>query len=104
MRCVACIRSPVADHFERREWNTDCGGLMTSVVAFEDAKSAQKTRRGTTRTPFLGSVDTPELPFAFLSQGDPNRVIRPHWHIVDQFQVIVEGSGSLGRHEVAPYS
>jgi len=76
---------------------------MPRVVAYEDAKSAQKTRRGTTRTPFLGSIDTPQLPVAFLSQGDPDRVIRPHWHVVDQFQVIVGGNGRLGRHEVDPY-
>jgi hypothetical protein len=28
--------------------------------------------------------------------------LRPHWHRVDQFQVIVGGRGKVGRHEVEP--
>ena len=43
------------------------------------------------------SVDTP---MAFLAEGSPHRLLRPHFHIVDQFQVMYNGSGSLGKHPV----
>ena len=29
-------------------------------------------------------------------------MIRPHFHVQDQFQVVAEGGGTLGRHAVAP--
>lgn len=45
--------------------------------------------------------DSP-APQAFLIQQDPNTVIRPHFHVQDQFQVVAEGGGTLGRHAVAP--
>jgi rubredoxin len=37
-------------------------------------------------------------PMAFLAEGSPGRVIKPHFHDVDQFQVIVSGGGALGKH------
>lgn len=43
------------------------------------------------------SIDTP---MAFLAEGTPHRVLRPHFHVVDQFQVMCKGAGSLGRHPV----
>jgi hypothetical protein len=45
--------------------------------------------------------DSP-APQAFLIEQDPNTVIRPHFHVQDQFQVVAEGGGTLGRHAVAP--
>lgn len=41
-------------------------------------------------------------PIAFLVEQDPNAVIHPHFHAVNQFQVIVNGGGTLGKREVAP--
>src|SRR4026207_1867882 len=38
------------------------------------------------------SVDTP---MAFLAEGSPHRVLRTHFHVVDQFQVMYNGSGAL---------
>jgi rubredoxin len=43
------------------------------------------------------SIDTP---MAFLAEGTPHRVLRVHFHEVDQFQVMYKGSGSMGRHPV----
>ena len=51
------------------------------------------------RRPEDKSVDTP---MAFLAEGTPNRVLRAHFHQVDQFQVIYNGSGSMGKHPVSP--
>jgi rubredoxin len=45
------------------------------------------------------SIDTP---MAFLAEGSPHRVLRAHFHVVDQFQVMYNGSGTLGKHAVAP--
>jgi rubredoxin len=45
------------------------------------------------------SVDTP---MAFLAEGSAHRVLRVHFHRVDQFQVMYNGSGSLGKHAVGP--
>jgi hypothetical protein len=50
----------------------------------------------------LSSERDSPAPQAFLIQQDPNTVIRPHFHVQDQFQVVAEGSGTLGRHAVAP--
>jgi len=43
-------------------------------------------------------------PQAFLVEQDPNTVIEPHFHMENEFQVVVAGSGSLGRHAVEPVS
>jgi hypothetical protein len=43
-------------------------------------------------------------PQAFLVEQDPGTVIEPHFHLENEFQVIVGGSGSLGRHAVEPVS
>ena len=43
-------------------------------------------------------------PQAFLVEQEAGAVVHPHFHFVDQFQVVVAGGGSLGRHPVAPIS
>jgi hypothetical protein len=50
----------------------------------------------------LSSESDSPAPQAFLIEQDPNTVIRPHFHVQDQFQVVAEGGGTLGRHAVAP--
>lgn len=40
-------------------------------------------------------------PMAFLVEQDPGAVVGAHYHQADQFQVMVSGSGRLGRHDVA---
>ena len=49
-------------------------------------------------------VGSPRRPQAFLIEQDPGAVVQPHFHFVDQFQVVAAGSGSLGRHKLAPLS
>ena len=41
-------------------------------------------------------------PHAFLIEQDPNTTILTHFHQQNQFQVIIGGSGTLGRHAVEP--
>ena len=85
---------------------------MALVLAFEDARTNQYRNPenvskgiigGNIHTPFFGSRDTPDFPHAALAQWDPGRVSRAHFHANDQFQVIVDGKGTLGRHELARY-
>ena len=51
------------------------------------------------RRPEDKSIDTP---MAFLAEATPHRVLRTHFHQVDQFQVMYNGSGAMGRHPVGP--
>ena len=50
-----------------------------------------------TRTEAVG-----ERPQAYLVEMIPNATVTPHFHQVDQFQVLVAGSGTLGRKVVPP--
>ena len=56
------------------------------------------------RTDFIERPEdkTLDTPMAFLAEGSANRVLRSHFHTVDQFQVIVNGSGLMGKHPVGP--
>jgi hypothetical protein len=39
---------------------------------------------------------------AFLNEFVPGHVIKPHFHVVDQFQIVVKGSATLGKHMLRP--
>jgi hypothetical protein len=39
-------------------------------------------------------------PMAFLVEKEPHAVVRPHFHQADQYQVVVQGGGRLGTHDV----
>ena len=43
-------------------------------------------------------------PQSFLVEQDADSVILPHFHLQDEFQVVVQGGGSFGRHPVGPLS
>jgi rubredoxin len=51
------------------------------------------------RRPEDKSIDTP---MAFLAEGSAHRVLRAHFHQVDQFQVMYNGAGALGKTPVGP--
>ena len=46
----------------------------------------------------------PVAPQSFLVEQDADSVILPHFHLQNEFQVVVRGSGSIGRHPVRPLS
>ena len=52
--------------------------------------------------PGTESAAQPWHPQAFLVEQDPDSEILPHYHEEDEFQVVVEGGGSFGRHPVQP--
>jgi len=83
---------------------------MVQAVAGASALKARRMVKSTGtgeehwRTDFIGRRGegvTREEPQAFLIEMSSNEVIVPHFHEVDQFQVFVAGSGSLGRHATA---
>jgi rubredoxin len=84
---------------------------MPVVVSYDEIKPDQIRRNAggpdrphSTNTPFFRATpDTPDAPTAFLAQYDPGDNSCSHFHQVDQFQILVQGKGRLGRHEVAPY-
>lgn len=84
---------------------------MALVVAYDDIKPDQiKRNKGGPDSPastnlpyFRASADTPGAPSAFLARYDPDAKSCAHFHAVDQFQILVQGKGTLGHHEVAPY-
>jgi len=39
-------------------------------------------------------------PMAFLVEKEAGAIVRPHFHQADQYQVVVQGSGRLGVHDV----
>jgi hypothetical protein len=43
-------------------------------------------------------------PMAFLVEKEAAAIVRPHFHAADQYQVIVQGGGRLGTHDVATVS
>jgi rubredoxin len=80
-----------------------------------DIPEDKRNRRGSTAPGSPGALstgffratrDTPDAPTAALNRYEGDGVSRysaAHFHEVDQFQVIVEGSGEFGRHHVEPY-
>jgi rubredoxin len=84
---------------------------MSLVVAFDEI-TPDKIRKNpggpdrpaSTNYPFFrGSPDKPDSPSAFLAQYDPGDRSCTHFHQVDQFQILVQGRGEMGRHPVEPY-
>ena len=78
---------------------------MPQITAYEDAKATRKERQVPTgtawRTNFIDpDPQNPATPQAFLVEGTPGRVIKPHFHDYDQYQVIVSGDGLMGKHQL----
>ncbi len=57
------------------------------------------------RTPLItsefGVIPSPQ---AYLIEQGPNSVSSPHFHVQNQFQLVVAGSATLGKHPVRPIS
>gem|GEM_PF-211462 len=53
---------------------------------------------------FPASAETPEMPMASFVEQLPQTTIPSHFHAVNQFQVVVEGQGTLGKRPVHPWT
>jgi rubredoxin len=85
---------------------------MPLVVAMSEIPANRVNRPGKnlpgspgalSSTFFRATQDTPDAPTAALNRYEGARLSNAHFHEVDQFQVIMEGSGEFGRHHVQPY-
>ena len=79
---------------------------MGELVSIQDAKMGEwrDVPTGQLRTTyFLTSPIGSQLPQCFRVENSPNRCLESHFHAQDQFQVIVQGSGTLGKHALSPY-
>ena len=81
---------------------------MPQIAAYDDVKANRIKRELPVgqgwRTNFLAhpeGTDVTEEPMGFLVEGNHERVIRPHFHENDQFQVVVSGGGVLGKHKLS---
>jgi hypothetical protein len=55
------------------------------------------------RSDYFGSAKSAyDFPQAFYIEQSPDSVVPPHFHVVNQFQVVVGGGGTLGRHDLKP--
>lgn len=55
------------------------------------------------RSDYFGSAKSEyDLPQAFYIEQSPDSVVPPHFHEVNQFQVVMDGGGTLGRHQLKP--
>ena len=85
--------------------------LATADAAVQLATRRKRTGNGW-NTPFIGknrnTIGADEArpaagviyPMAFLVEKDAGAVVKPHFHLADQYQVVIQGGGSLGKHEI----
>ena len=85
--------------------------IVTADSVAARAAHRRKTGNGW-NTPFIGKNKNtlregeapPEAgtvyPMAFLVEKDAGAIVRPHFHAADQFQVVTQGGGRLGRHDI----
>ena len=57
--------------------------------------------RNTLKEGEAAPADDVVYPMAFLVEKDAAAVVKPHFHQADQYQVVVQGSGRLGIHDIA---
>ncbi len=78
---------------------------MVLAVAYDDVKQKSKRNdaKNFSQTPMLGSRSDPTLPLATLYDWGPGRRSATHFHVVDQFQIVLDGKGTLGRHHLVPH-
>jgi len=82
---------------------------MVMVKAYDEVENPRKERQLPNglfawRTDFIERLEDKSIdtPMAFLAEGSAHRVLRTHYHAVDQFQVMYNGAGVLGKHAVGP--
>ena len=82
---------------------------MTATLVALDDMADTREQLGTPgqeiwRTFFLKPEPGSRAPQAFLVEYAPGRVLATHYHDVDEFQIVVAGHGTFGRHTVQPYA
>ncbi len=86
---IVTADSIVAQQTNRRRTGN---GWNTSYIG----KNRNTLKEGETAPP-----DNIVYPMAFLVEKDAAAIVKPHFHQADQYQVVVQGGGRLGVHDVA---
>lgn len=83
---------------------------MALALSFEDSKQIRTegsvklgTKGGAFRNVFFHDPDIPDFPDGHLTQRDPGRSSPAHFHLVDQFQIVIDGKLRIAGHEIKPY-
>jgi hypothetical protein len=84
---ILTANSEVARQMRRKTGN----GWLTTFMG----QNRNTLKQGQT-PPEAGTL----YPMAFLVEKEPHAVTKPHFHEADQYQVIVQGGGRLGTHDV----
>lgn len=86
--------------------------IITADSTVAHATARRKTHNGW-HTTFIGKnrntlvegeaapPDHGLYPMAFLVEKEAGAIVHPHFHQADQYQVVVQGGGRLGLHEIA---
>ncbi len=82
---------------------------MIRMRSWDDARAGRKPLQKDTFEGFVTDFIVPEETAptraqAFLVDQKPNWVTPPHFHLEHQFQIVVAGRGSIGRHDVQPFA
>lgn len=93
----------------------DRGGILAQYVQMIQIRTPEEARGarfegvlhngcGYFRTDYFGGREFSdrEQPQGFYVEQAPGSTVPPHFHEVDQFQVVVRGSGIFGRHPIGP--
>ncbi len=76
---------------------------MALVIAQADAKAGRSDKTNAPKVTFFSFPDNPDLPHASMNGHTGKTIGDAHFHVRDQFQVVVDGEFKLGRHELSPY-
>src|SRR5262245_370672 len=102
-RGIAVRQSPLK--FERRVSRGNRSAeesLMALVMAQANARNGRSVKQAP-KLFFFDFPDAPELPHATLNGHTGGVIGETHFHRNDQFQVVVDGEFSIGRHALSPY-
>ena len=78
------------------------GRVVGNTYAAATARKVRGKMDGSWISDYIGTKTSAPDPHGFLVEGDPGYTINPHFHGVNQFQVCVAGSGTLGKRELVP--
>ena len=82
------------------------------MIAYGSAELGRQRRRALNfeglpfyKGEWMETTQDPVLsPTVFLIEQGPDTTLRTHFHTENEFQVVVQGSGTLGRHAIRPIS
>lgn len=77
----------------------------TAAASASRSKFTLANGTGYYKSEFVASPHGERIaPQSFLVEQDADSVILPHFHLQNEFQVVVKGEGTIGRHDVRPLS